>query len=153
MKTDREIIIKTALLKAGLRLVDIASELEISRASVSDFVKGTKKSAKFDQWCRKNLGISFDVQEVPFEIIATKHDKKGKPVFWECSISKLIKIVGKTVIQELEKEWQKEIDAARSIIISSGFSEEKFCTQNYNEWELNGGGEIKFTTWFNITPK
>lgn len=54
---EREAKIKAALILKGLKQKDAAVELGISTAAVSMFVKGKRKSRRFDAWLKRRLGV------------------------------------------------------------------------------------------------
>mgnify|MGYP002351210204 CR=1 FL=1 len=52
--------IKKTLLDKGIRQIDIAHELCVTRSAVSQFIAGKERSKRFDDWVMRNLGISMD---------------------------------------------------------------------------------------------
>lgn len=55
------VMIKIELLKNSKTQADIARELTISHAAVSQFVKGSQTSSRFDEWVRQNLGLDLKI--------------------------------------------------------------------------------------------
>jgi len=55
------IVLKIEFLKIGVAQADIARELQVSQAAISQFVSGKTKSKKFDNWVRKNVGLDMKI--------------------------------------------------------------------------------------------
>ncbi len=54
---EKVVKIKTALILKGMKQKDIAKELGITPAAVSMLIHGKRKSKRFEEWVKKNLGI------------------------------------------------------------------------------------------------
>ncbi len=54
---EKTIKIKIALILKGIKQKDIAKELGITPAAVSMLINGKRKSKRFEEWIKKNLGV------------------------------------------------------------------------------------------------
>jgi predicted transcriptional regulator len=57
MQNNRIVLIKIKLLQNHKTQNDIANELGVTKSAVSQFIKGTSKSQRFNNWVLENLGL------------------------------------------------------------------------------------------------